>query len=180
MRLTWIAAAMLAVWIAGQSQHARARGIFEDIGGAIGKAVEDAGATIEKPNTPLRGAIQETKPEHLQDAKAVYRDLIKNRSLEDLISLSVMTNPCTDIDCHGLAPDAATRLVSSALLQEQALSDALLRKQQAWAAIFSSGIALCSLVISVGSFVRAGHASRKSAAQGVGEAVPALVVVRNS
>jgi hypothetical protein len=116
--------------------------------------------TVPLTKDPLPGALKEIKSENISLAKEIFSELIKKND-EDLISLSVMSNPCTEIGCRGLARESVLRLISSALLQKQAQSDAVTRQQQALAAIFSACIAFSSLLISIISLLVSYKAYKK-------------------
>jgi hypothetical protein len=140
-------------------------GIFDvtcNVGNAISGTIRDAGPVVLQVKEIPQAALQEARPENIQAVKEVYHYLSTTKTLDDLFSLNAMTNPCSVIDCHGIGAESTLRLISSVLLQKQSQSDALLKQQQAWAAIASSSIALLSLVVSAASFVRAGRTGRRT------------------
>lgn len=164
--LTGIAvAAVIGVGIFANSSAQACGGISEitrDVDSTISGRILDAETVVNRAQSPPPPIPQEKKSENIQAAREVYHSLITTKTQEELVSINVMTNPCSEIDCRGINPDSALKLINSAMLHKQSQADAILKQQQAWAAIVSSSVALLSLAVSVASFFRAGRTNRRT------------------
>jgi hypothetical protein len=144
---------------------AYAAGLFGDINIDIGKAVEraaqDTGKAIEKASQDTGHVVE--KGGKLVDPKSLVQDL-NSKSDDELLSLTLSADPCSEVDCHGVPSDIARQAVGIVRTQKQTFIDLEVRKSQAWAAVISAAIAFLSLAISIASFVRAGRSTSSSPA----------------
>ncbi len=137
---------------------AYAGGLFDDLSRDIGRSVEqathDTGKAVEKAAQDAGKAVE--KAGRSIDAQSFVHDL-STKAEDELVSLNLSIDPCSEVDCHGVPSDIARQAVGIVRTQKQNLVDLEVRKSQAWAAVVSAGISFLSLVISILSFVRAGQ-----------------------
>jgi hypothetical protein len=94
--------------------------INRDIGRAIEKAAQDTGRAVEKAAQDTGKEIE--KVAKIVDARSFVHDL-STKSDDELVSLILSNDPCSEVDCHGVPTDVARQAVGIVRTQKQNIVD---------------------------------------------------------
>lgn len=143
--------ALIIFWVS----NASASGLLGDIMNQLAPGV---GTQLDQMHQQMGKPIDATvfPPEKTGKAKAVIHGL-SEKSSSDVLLLTMLPDPCNELDCRGLSSDDVRPIISATSAQKQAELDLKLKTAQAYAAIISLGISILSLIVSALSFWRAGR-----------------------